>query len=194
MLGLYLSSLNPDIIQVCLGVTIVLIAGLLIFSKNTEKPVVKVQDGIGLALGMSGTYLDEGMNELVDWKTHRTLAGLILFIFIGVLAGMFGLGAGWANVPVLNLVMGAPLKISVATSKFLLSITDTSAAWIYLNQGCVIPLIAIPSIIGLMLGSFVGVMLLRRFKPKTIRYLVIGVLLFAGFKAIDKGLGLGFMG
>ena len=44
------------------------------------------------------------------------------------MAGMFGLGAGWANVPVLNLLMGAPLKISVATSKFLLAITDTSAA------------------------------------------------------------------
>ena len=33
MLGLYLSSLNPDIIQVCLGFTIVAIAVLLIFSK-----------------------------------------------------------------------------------------------------------------------------------------------------------------
>ena len=52
------------------------------------------------------------------------------------MAGMFWLGAGWANIPVLNLLMGAPLKISVATSKFLLSITDTSAAWIYLNKRC----------------------------------------------------------
>ena len=60
------------------------------------------------------------------------------------MAGMFGLGAGWANVPVLNLVMGAPIKISVATSKFLLSITDTSAAWIYLNNGAVLPLMVRP--------------------------------------------------
>jgi len=118
----------------------------------------------------------------------------LLFIVIGVMAGMFGLGAGWANVPVLNLMMGVPLKISVATSKFLLSITDTSAAWIYLNRGCVIPLMAIPSIIGLMLGSFVGVRLLAIAKPKVIRYIVIGVLFFAGLKAVDKGLGLGLMG
>ena len=107
---------------------------------------------------------------------------------------MFGLGAGWANVPALNLVMGVPLKISVATSKFLLSITDTSAAWIYMNKGCVIPLIAIPSILGLMFGSFVGVRLLTIAKPKFIRYMVICVLFFAGFKAIDKGLGLGILG
>jgi len=194
MLGLYLSKINPNIIQVCLGATIVGIAFLLLLSKNTEKPVVTRQDALGLALGISGAYLDVGMNEKVDWKTHRTLLGLVMFIFVGILAGMFGLGAGWANVPVLNLVLGVPLKISVATSKFLLSITDTSAAWIYLNRGCVIPLMAIPSIIGLMFGSFIGVKLLSIAKPRLIRYIVIVVLFFAGLKAIDKGLGLGFLG
>jgi len=194
MLGLYLSALNPDIIQVCLGVTITGIAVLLLLAKNTEAPVVKKQDAIGMALGLSGTYWEYGTKQQVSWKTHRTLPGLLLFVIIGILAGMFGLGAGWANVPALNLVMGVPLKVSVATSKFLLSITDTSAAWIYMNRGCVIPLIAVPSIVGLMLGSLVGVKILSRAKPKAIRYVVIGVLFFAGLKAIDKGLGLGLLG
>ncbi len=194
MLGLYLSSLNPDIIQVCLGVTIVAIATLLVFSKNTEKPVVTNQDAIGLALGLGGAYWDDGAREVVEWKTHRTFLGLCMFILVGLVAGMFGLGAGWANVPVLNLLMGVPLKVSVATSKFLLSITDTSAAWIYLNRGCVIPLIGIPSIVGLMLGSLIGVKILAVAKPKMIRYIVIIVLAFAGMKAIDKGLGLGLLG
>ena len=194
VLGLYLSSLNPDIIQVCLGGTIVCIATLLLFSKNTEKPVVTKQDAIGLALGLSGAYWDDGARESVEWKTHRTLLGLFMFILVGLLAGMFGLGAGWANVPVLNLLMGVPLKVSVATSKFLLSITDTSAAWIYMNNGCVLPLIGVPSIVGLMLGSLIGVKILAVAKPKMIRYLVIVVLFFAGLKAIDKGLGLGFLG
>ena len=194
MLGLYLSSLNPDIIQICLGVTIVGIAILLLASKNTEKPVVNRQDAIGLALGLRGAYWDDGAHESVEWKTHRTLLGLCMFILVGLLAGMFGLGAGWANVPVLNLLMGAPLKVSVATSKFLLSITDTSAAWIYMNRGCVIPLIGVPSIVGLMLGSLIGVKILAVAKPKMIRYMVIVVLFFAGLKAIDKGLGLGILG
>ncbi len=194
MLGLYLSALDPNIIQICLGVTIVGIAILLLLSKNTEKPVVTKQDAIGLALGLGGAYWDDGARESVEWKTHRTLLGLFMFILVGLLAGMFGLGAGWANVPVLNLLMGVPLKVSVATSKFLLSITDTSAAWIYMNRGCVIPLIGVPSIVGLMLGSLIGVKILAVAKPKMIRYMVIIVLFFAGLKAIDKGLGLGFLG
>jgi uncharacterized membrane protein YfcA len=85
--------------------------------------------------------------------------------------------------------MGAPLKVSVATSKFLLSITDTSAAWIYVNKGCVIPLMVVPSVVGIMLGSFVGVRLLKVAKPAFIRRMVIGMLIYAGIKALFKGLG-----
>ena len=194
LLGLYLSNLDPNLIQTCLGFTITGIACLLLFSKNSEKPVVTKQDALGMALGFNGAYWDDGSKEVVEWKTHRTLPGLLMFILIGLLAGMFGLGAGWANVPVINLFMGAPMKVAVGTSKFLLSITDTSAAWIYLNKGCVIPLIAVPSIVGLMLGSLVGVRLLAVAKPKMIRIFVICVLFFAGLKAIDKGLGLGLLG
>lgn len=106
------------------------------------------------------------------------------------MAGMFGLGAGWANVPVLNLMMGAPLKVSVATSKFLLSITDTSAAWIYVNNGAVLPMMVVPSIIGIMLGSIVGVQILAKTKPAAVRYIVIAMLLFAGSRALLKGLGI----
>lgn len=190
IVGAFLGLALPgNVVQICLGGTIMGIAILLLTSKNTARPVVAKQDALSMALGMNGAYMEPATGEIVEWKTHRTLQGLLLFIVIGIMAGMFGLGAGWANVPVLNLLMGAPIKVAVGTSKFLLSITDTSAAWVYLNQGCVIPLMAIPSIVGLMMGSFVGVRLLAIAKPAFIRYMVIGVLLFAGVKALAKGLG-----
>ena len=187
MIGL---ALPTNIIQILLGATIIGIAILLSLSKSVEYPEVKASDGLSRALGITGIYHEESTGKNVEWRIHRSPLGFGLFIIIGIMAGMFGLGAGWANIPVLNLVMGAPLKLAVGTSKFLLSITDTSAAWIYLNQGCVIPLIAVPSIVGLMLGSIIGVRILAKTKPKSIRYIVIAVLLFAGLKALMKGLGL----
>ncbi len=183
-------ALPTDIIQILLGLTVIGIALLFVLIKNVEYPDVKMSDGLALAFGIRGTYCEESTGKLVDWKVHRSPIGLLTFILIGIIAGMFGLGAGWANVPVLNLVMGTPLKIAVGTSKFLLSITDTSAAWVYLNQGCVIPLMAVPSIVGLMIGSIIGVRILATTKPRVIRYIVIGVLFFAGIKALLKGLGI----
>jgi len=186
MIGL---ALPTDIVQTALGATIIGICVLMLTAKKSEFPDVPQSDMLSSALRIYGVYREESTGQVINWKIHRTPLGLTLFIAIGIMAGMFGLGAGWANVPALNLIMGVPLKISVATSKFLLSITDTSAAWIYLNKGCVIPMIVVPSLVGIMLGSFIGVPLLKVAKPSVVRWIVICMLAFAGIKALGKGLG-----
>ncbi|MEJ2185236.1 MAG: sulfite exporter TauE/SafE family protein [Gemmatimonadota bacterium] len=190
MVGL---ALPTNVVQTALGATILGIVLIMMLARKSTFPAVPHADGLSQALRIHGIYMEASLGQEVDWKIHRTLSGLVLFVVIGFMAGMFGLGAGWANVPVLNLVLGAPLKISVATSKFLLSITDTSAAWVYLNRGCVIPMMVVPSLVGIMLGSLLGVRVLRVMKPGVVRWLVIVLLLFAGAKAITKGLGLPFI-
>ncbi len=187
MIGL---ALPANVIQISLGATILGICVLMLVAKKSEIPDVPESDKLSSILRIYGVYQEESTGQTINWKIHRTPLGLSLFIIIGIMAGMFGLGAGWANVPVLNLLMGAPLKISVATSKFLLSITDTSAAWIYINNGAVIPLLVVPSLVGIMLGSFIGVRLLKIAKPTFIRWMVIAILAFAGAKALLKGLGI----
>jgi hypothetical protein len=187
MIGL---ALPANVVNIALGGTILGIVAIMLMAKKSEYPEVKQADNLSSALRISGVYHEVSTGQDINWQIHRTPQGLATFIIIGVMAGMFGLGAGWANVPVLNLMMGAPLKVSVATSKFLLSITDTSAAWIYVNNGAVLPMLVAPSIVGIMLGSIVGVRILAKTKPAAIRYIVIFMLLFAGTRALLKGLGI----
>jgi len=185
MIGL---ALPTNVVQTLLGATIIFIVIIMASAKKSDFPEVPKPDSLSQSLGIMGIYREESLGKDIEWHIHRTPQGLLLFIVIGVMAGMFGLGAGWANVPALNLLMGAPLKISIATSKFLLSITDTSAAWVYINEGAVLPMIVVPSIVGIMLGSIVGVKILVRAKPKAIKWMVIVLLLFAGLRALLKGL------
>jgi uncharacterized membrane protein YfcA len=51
-------------------------------------------------------------------------------------------------------------------------------------------MIVVPSIIGIMLGSIVGVRILAVAKPKVIRWVVILLLAFSGLRALLKGLGI----
>jgi uncharacterized protein len=187
MMGL---ALPTNVVQTALGITILGIVVLMWSAKKSEFPEVQKADRLSSVLLINGIYYDAGNNREIDWKVHRTIHGLFLFVIIGIMAGMFGLGAGWANVPVLNLLMGAPLKVSVASSKFMLSIVDTSAAWVYLNQGAVLAMIAVPSIVGIMLGSILGVRLLKVAKASMVRKIVIIMLLLAGSRALLKGLGI----
>jgi len=177
-------------IQSALGVIVLGIVALMLVSKKSEFPVVAQPDRLSSALGIHGVFIDGASGRSVDWQVHRTPVGLVLFLLIGVMAGMFGIGAGWANVPALNLLMGAPLKVSAGTSGLVLSLVDSSAAWVYLNRGAVLPMIAVPSVVGMMLGARIGARLLHVLKGSVIRKLVIALLVFAGMRALLKGLGL----
>ncbi len=183
-------ALPTEIVQFALGGAILGIVVLMLFGRKSELPDVPKADALSSALRISGVFHDPYRQKDIDWKVHRTPLGVLLFAGIGFMAGMFGLGAGWANVPVLNMVLGAPLKVSVATSKFLLSIVDTAAAWVYLNEGAVLAVIAVPSIIGIMLGSVIGVRLLARTRASVIRIVVICLLLAAGSRAVLKAFGI----
>lgn len=185
LLGL---KLPVYLLQLGLGILIFAILLLMLWSKNSDFPRVPHADKLSTALGIHGIYYCEAEEKHFTWQVHRTKQGLIIFFFIGFIAGMFGLGAGWANVPTLNLLMGAPLKVAAATSNFLLSVTDTSAAWVYFNSGAVLPILIIPSVLGIMLGSFIGVRLLSKTRPKSIRVIILCLLLFASIRSILKGL------
>ncbi|GBE02830.1 sulfite exporter TauE/SafE [bacterium BMS3Bbin06] len=187
MVGL---ALPTNVVQIALGATIIGIVIIMATAKRSDFPEVEKPDALSSALRIAGIYYEESQGKEINWQIHRTPLGLALFILIGFMAGMFGLGAGWANVPVLNLLLGAPLKISVATSVFLLSITDTAAAWVYVNKGAVLPLIAVPSVAGMMLGTRIGVKILAKAKPKAVKWIVVSILFLAGFRALLKGLGI----
>lgn len=183
-------ALPTHVVQTALGLTILAIVVLMASAKRSEFPTVGTPDLISRALAMNGVLVESGTGRRIPWQVHRTPAGLVLFFAIGVLAGLFGLGAGWANLPALNLLMGAPLKVSSGTSSFILSLVDSSAAWVYLNKGAVLPMIAVPSVIGMMLGAKIGAHLLAVLPAAVIRKLVLALLAFAGLRALLKGLGI----
>jgi hypothetical protein len=187
MLGL---ALPVKVVEIMLGCVVIAIVVLMLVSKRSEFPVLHQPDALATALGLHGSFIDGASGRTVHWQVHRTLPGLLVFLAIGVLAGMFGIGAGWANVPALNLLMGTPLKLAAGTSGVVLSLVDSSAAWVYLHKGAVLPLIAIPSVVGMMLGARIGARLLNRLDGAVIRRLVIGVLLFAGVRSLLKGTAL----
>lgn len=187
MLGL---ALPANIVQIALGVTILGIAALMLLAKKSEFPHVPRPDSLSVALGIHGVFHDGLSGKNIPWHVHRTPAGLVLFLVIGFLGGLFGVGAGWANVPGLNLLMGVPLKVAAGTSSMILSMASSSATWYYLDNGAILPIIAVPSVIGMMMGARIGAHLLTVLKASMIRKLVITILLFAGIRTLLKGLGI----
>lgn len=107
---------------------------------------------------------------------------------VGFISGTFGLGAGWAIGPTINMIMLAPLKIATTTSAVVISIGDTAAIFPYFMYGSLLPIFAVPAVAGLMTGARFGSAVAVRVKAKYIRYTLTTILLFAGIKLIWVGL------
>jgi uncharacterized membrane protein YfcA len=161
-------------------------------------PVALVQTALGLIIiavavllwaAKSADPLEAAQPAAIDWRSRRGALGIASFGGIGFVGGLFGLGAGWANVPALNLLMGLPLKVAVGTSGLAISLINSSAAWVYIGRGALLPAIAMPSILGVMLGSRIGARLLHGMPSVAVRRIVIGVLTIAGVRALARGTG-----
>ena len=183
-------SLSPSIMETALGVLVLGIVALMLSTTRSEYTPVTTSDRWCIALRLNGAFVDRATGQHVQWQVRRTPHGVAAFFGIGILGGMFGIGAGWANVPVLNLLMGVPLKVAAGTSSLVLSLASSSAAWVYLDRGAVLPMIAVPSMVGIILGARIGARLLHMLKGSAVRQMVIVLLLFAGIRSLLKGLGL----
>jgi uncharacterized membrane protein YfcA len=191
VLGARVGLILPDsVVQTLLGFAVLFIVTLMAVAKGSEFPIVVKPDRLSQFLRIYGIYREESLGKEVNWSIHRTPSGLAIFVFIGFMGGVFGVGAGWANVPALNLLLGVPLKIAIGTSGFLITINSSAAAWVYLNSGAVLPLIAVPSVAGMMVGTTLGARLLPYLKPRIARWIVVGLLLFTGVRYILIGFGI----
>jgi len=192
IVGLWVTNTFPTgkyYLTIVLGLVLFVIFIVMSKAKKLEFPEIGEIDGISKALDISGAWFEPSLNKVVTYRTTKMPLGMVAFACVGFIAGMFGLGAGWANVPVLNMVMGAPIKVATSTSMAIISVNDAAAAWIYLANGALIPLILLPSIVGITIGARIGAKLAEKAKPTFVRYLVMTVLLAAGIIDVIKGMG-----
>ena len=196
--GLWISNAFPQgssYVKVSLGFVLFVMLAAIATSKNVEYPEPKKPDRISKMLNIYGSWYEPTLNRVVEYRVGNLPVALFFFAGVGFVAGMFGLGAGWANVPVLNLIMGVPLKAAVATSMVILAINDSASLWVYLSNGAVLPLVVVPTILGIGVGSRIGSRIAVRTKPKIIKYLVIGLIGLSAIVNIIQGLaGMGIIG
>lgn len=81
---------------------------------------------------------------------------IIISFIIGLIVGLIGVAGGTMKVPFLNLVCGVPMIISVGTAFLMITLTSISATAGYALYALINFSIALPIIIGLIIGSQLG--------------------------------------
>lgn len=139
-------------------------------------------------LQLHGSYFDAERGREVAYRVTRPLMGLGLMFVAGISSGLLGIGSGALKVPAMDLAMRMPLKVSTATSNFMIGVTAAASAGVYFARGDIEPLIAGPVCAGVLLGSYAGARFLPRASTRLLRLTLVAVVLFVASGMLRKGL------
>ena len=73
--------------------------------------------------------------------------------------------------------MKLPFKVSTTTSNFMIGVTAAASAGVYLRRGYIDPSLAMPVVLGVLVGSLAGARVLGRAPPRVLR-LIFGLVIF----------------
>ncbi len=138
---------------------------------------------------LNSTYYDKATGETVKYNVTNVPQGSLVMFGAGFASGLLGIGSGAFKVVALDTYMKLPIKVSTATSNFMMGVTATASALIYFFNGTINPVVAAPIAIGTLIGSRTGAKVMQRLDAKYIRYIFLPILLFTIINMFLKGLG-----
>jgi uncharacterized membrane protein YfcA len=108
----------------------------------------------------------------------------------GNVSGLLGIGGGAVTVPLVHLLMTAPMKVAVATSNYIIGITGAAGAYAYLFRGDIDPRQAAPVVLGVVAGAALGARLGQRVRAAWLVILFAAVLAYVAVEMGQRALGM----
>jgi uncharacterized protein len=158
--------------------------------RHEELPENVRPDARSERLGLSGYYHDEALGRDVYYQAANTPPALGVMFGAGVVSGMFGIGGGVFKVLALERFLRLPMKVSTATSNFMIGVTAAAGAGIMLAAGYVNPVVAAPIVLGTAAGAYLGSRVLPGLRNRTVRLLFLPVIGGLAIEVILRGLGI----
>lgn len=129
-----------------------------------------------------------------NYHVHNLPAGMGLMYGAGLISALLGIGSGVLKIPAMDTALRLPLKVSSATSNFMIGVTASASAGAYYMQGRIDPGIAGPVALGSVVGSVLGARILMRVSSEKLRLLFVLVLVALAVQMLLGALGFRAMG
>ncbi len=163
-------------------------SSIAMFRKRHDAPQAELPgDWLADRLKLHDSYFDQATEQETPYRVTHTPLGFVLMYIAGVVSGLLGIGSGALKVPAMDLAMRLPIKVSTATSNFMIGVTAAASAGVYFARGDIDPFVAAPVAAGVVIGAVAGSHFLGKIQSKNIRVLFVIVLLWVSVQMLWKG-------
>jgi uncharacterized membrane protein YfcA len=187
--GAYLTTVLPArFLYILFGVVLGYSAFATFRKRHSAEPLTVSNDRIANYFELHGSYYDKAERKEITYKVVGTKPGLAMMYVAGMVSALLGIGSGALKVPAMDSAMHLPMKVSTATSNFMIGVTAAASAGVYFARGQIDPIIAAPVAAGVLLGSTFGARVLGKITSKTVRAIFVVVLVVISVEMLQKGI------
>jgi uncharacterized membrane protein YfcA len=184
--GAVLVSIAPvDVLRLVFALALYGMIALLSSRRASSDPITSGADRQSL----SGAFYDPAAGTVVRYIPQRVALGTAASTFAGFLSGLLGVGGGFMQVPLMNTLMRVPVKAAAATSAYMIGVTVVGSVLLYYANDLLVPQVAVPAVIGVLLGSQIGSRLGRHVRGLWLRRILILILLYLATTLLLQALG-----
>jgi uncharacterized membrane protein YfcA len=180
--------LNADMLKILFGVTLLISLLPIIARMGEELPQGVKSDRLARRLKMQGSYFDQKLGRTIHYQAARVPPAMGIMFVAGLMAGILGIGAGVLKVLAQEMAMRLPVKVSTATSNFMIGVTAAAAAGVYLRRGLVLPYLVVPVAASVLVGALWGTKLMERMSNVLVRKVFAVALGVIGLQMLLGGL------
>jgi len=136
------------------------------------------------SLRLDSSYPDHVLGCEVVYKVQRVPVGMTLMYGAGLISALLGIGSGVLKIPAMDSALRLPIKVSSATSNFMIGVTAAASAGAYLMRGNIVTAVAGPVALGSVIGAAVGARILMVVSNRRLRLLFVIVLVALGIEML----------
>lgn len=181
--------LRSSVIAIIYGAVLLLTAAAQQRRRSDHDGVVG--SAMARRLRLFGTYPQRD-GTLKAYELRHVGGGFGVMLVAGVLSGILGIGSGVLKVIAMDGIMKVPFKVSTTTSNFMIGVTACASAVVYVQRGNIVPGIAFPVMIGVLIGALTGARLLHKLDVGLLRRIFCLVILAVAINMIYMGFTGGF--
>ena len=182
LIGAYLAGVISTTVLELLFALMMLQSAYFSLEKQQDD-LIENGDPIAKRLHLMGEVEDE-TGKLTHYEVIHFPAGATLMVVAGLMSGLLGIGSGALKVMAMDYFMHLPLKVSSATSNFMIGVTAGAGALVFLARGDVSTAVAAPVALGVTLGALTGSKVLPHANVKALRMVFVVILVLI---AIEMG-------
>jgi hypothetical protein len=141
-------------------------------------------------LRLHSSYPDHALGRDISYRVRRVPLGLALMYGAGVISALLGIGSGVLKIPAMDSALRLPIKVSSATSNFMIGVTAAASGLAYFVRGNIDPAIAGPVALGSVLGALLGARFLIAVSGDRLRLFFVVVLIALAIQMLLSALGI----